>query len=214
MYIYYPSCNFTKNFPDTAKKLREYMKTQPDVKVAGCCHVTGELPKEGDIIVTVCMSCMVLLEERRPDVQQISLFEFLLTRKDFPWPDKKGEKFALQDCFRARGKHELHEAVRECMAKMGCEVIECPPSRDEATYDGSFLLHEAYPQCVEEAPKYFVDYLTPHITVMPKEEWPQVFRQRVAELPDKKVVTYCNVCTSSLKEGGAEAYHLAEILFE
>lgn len=213
MYIYYPSCNFTKNFPETAKKIREYMKTQPDVKVAGCCHVTGELPKEGDVIVTVCMSCMVLLEERRPDVKSINLFEFLLTRADFPWPDRKGETWALQDCFRARGKHELHEAVRECMKKMGVDIVECPPSRDEADYDGSFLLHEAYPQCVKEAPKYFVDYLKDYITVKPKEEWPAVYEKRVRELPCKDVVTYCNVCTSSLKEAGANAKHLAELLF-
>ena len=60
MYIYYPSCNFQKNFPEVAKKVRAYMETQADVKVAGCCHVTNNVPQEGDIIVTVCMSCIQL----------------------------------------------------------------------------------------------------------------------------------------------------------
>ena len=213
MYIYYPSCNFQKNFPETAKKVRAYLQTQEDVKIAGCCHVTNSLPQEGDIIVTVCMSCMRLLDEVRPDVKGISLFEFLLTRKDFPWPDRKGETWALQDCFRARGKHELQDAVRECMKNTGCEILECPPSRDEADYDGSFLLHAPYPQCVKEAPKYFSEYLPEYVTVMPKEEWPTVYAKRAEELPSKDVVTYCNVCTSSLAEAGANAKHLAELLF-
>lgn len=213
MYIYYPSCNFQKNFPEVAKKVRAYMETQADVKVAGCCHVTNSLPQEGDVIVTVCMSCMRVLDEVRADIKGISLFEFLLTRKDFPWPDRKGETWALQDCFRARGKHELQDAVRECLKNTGCETLECPPNRDEADYDGSFLLHEPYPQNLQEAPKYFAEYLPQHVTVMPKEEWPLYFKARAEKLPTDKVVTYCNVCTSSLKEAGAEAKHLAELLF-
>ena len=33
MYIYFPSCNFQKQFPETAAKIRSYMDSQPDVTV-------------------------------------------------------------------------------------------------------------------------------------------------------------------------------------
>ena len=138
MYIYYPSCNFQKLFPETAKKVRAYIETQPDVKIAGCCHKTADAPQAGDVIVTVCMSCMRGLDEVRAD---ISLFERLLTREDFSWPDLRGQVFTLQDCFRARGKHDLHRAVRECLNRTGATVVEMPMNRDEETYDGTFLLH-------------------------------------------------------------------------
>ena len=86
MYIFYPSCNFKKFFPETATRIREYLATQKDVYYADCCHKTNDIPKSGDIIVTVCMSCLHGLAELRPDIEQISFSEFMLTRIDFTWP--------------------------------------------------------------------------------------------------------------------------------
>ena len=60
-YIYYPSCNFQRMFPETAGRIRSYLETQPDLVIAGCCHKTSDRPSQGDIIVTVCMSCMHIL---------------------------------------------------------------------------------------------------------------------------------------------------------
>ncbi len=154
MYVYYPSCNFQRAFPETAKKIRAWLQTQPDVKIAGCCRVTDGLPQAGDTIVTVCMSCMRMLDEVRPEIPQISLFEFLLTRPDFPWPELKGETFTLQDCFRARGRHALQDAVRACLRRANAEIAELPVNRDAADYDGTFLLHGPYPDNLARAPKY------------------------------------------------------------
>ncbi|MBO6158141.1 MAG: hypothetical protein J6P72_02625 [Firmicutes bacterium] len=213
MYIYYPSCNFKRNFPQTAARIADYLKTQPDVKIAGCCHVTNSLPKEGDVIVTVCMSCMRVLEEVRPDIPQVNLFEFLLGREDFAWPDYQGEAITLQDCFRARGKHSLQDAMREAMKRMNMEVVELEPNRDEVIYDGSFLLHEAYPQNKKEAPDYFDKYLSDYIHVLPKEEWLATYQEEAAKITTERTAGYCNVCVTSLREGGANAHHLAEYAF-
>ncbi len=217
MYIYYPSCNFQKFFPDTAAKIRAYMKTQPDVMIAGCCHKTSALPKPGDVIVTVCLSCMRTLDEVRSDIPGISLFEFLLTRHDFAWPDLAGRKMTLQDCFRARGKHSLQDAVRACLAKMKVQTVEMEENRDKAAFDGSFLLHDPYPQNMEEAPSYFADYLPPHLSPMPEEEWPRIYREQVARYTTEEVVTYCNTCCRGAREGDVEKqhqiHHLAELIF-
>ena len=40
MYIYYPSCNFAISSPQTAKKVREYLKEKMDI--AKCCKIDQE----------------------------------------------------------------------------------------------------------------------------------------------------------------------------
>ena len=213
MYVYFPSCNFTKAFPKTAERVRAYLETQPDVRIAGCCHKTNDLPEPGDTIVTVCMSCMRGLMEMRPDCTHENLFQLLLARADFPWPDLSDRHFVLQDCFRARGMHDVHEAVRACLRRTGATITELAINRDEADFDGSFLLHDPFPQNMREAPRYFAQYLPAHVTPLPREAWPEVYRAQVARYAGQPVVGYCNTCVRGAREGGAEAYHLAELLF-
>lgn len=213
MYIYYPSCNFTKHFPETSRRVRTYLSHQPDVRIAGCCHKTNALPSPDDTIVTVCMSCMRGLMEMRPDCTHESLFELLLTREDFAWPNLSGQTFVLQDCFRARGCHQIHDAVRECLRRTGAEVVELDANRDQADFDGSFLLHDPFPQNMREAPRYFAEYLPHHVSPLPKEQWIDVYRAQAIKYGRYPVVGYCNTCVRGAREGGAEAYHLAELLF-
>ena len=213
MYVYYPSCNFQKFFPETAARVCAYLEGQGDVRIAGCCHATYGLPSAGDTIVTVCMSCMRGLDELRPDVPQISLFEFLFTRTDFPWPDLGGEGFTLQDCFRARCKRGLQDAVRTCLERANARVIEMPHNRDEETFDGSFLLHDPYPQNLREAPDYFGVCVPQFVTALPEEKWTDFFREHAKLYSPGRVVGYCNTCVRSAREGGADAAHLAELLF-
>jgi len=213
MYIYYPSCNFQRFFPETARRIRSFLEIQPDVRIAGCCKATQELPAPGDTIVTICMSCMHLLEEMRPEIPQVNFFEFLLTREDFPWPDLSGRTFTLQDCFRARGKHEIHEAVRACLARTAADIVEMPGNRDEETYCGSFMLHDPYPQTLKYAPRYFGEYLPPHLTVMPREEWSAFIRSHIARYSTEHIVGYCNTCVKDTRDNGADICHLAELLF-
>ena len=213
MYIYYPSCNFQRFFPETAKRIRAYLETQEDVTIAACCHKTSDLPKEGDTILTICMSCMHVLEERRPDIPGISLLQYLLRKEDFAWPDYKGQRMTLQDCFRARGYHELQDAVREVLKRMNVEIVEMPHNRDEETYDGNFLLHPPFPQNMEEAPKNYRDYVPQHVTVLPKEEWINVYKAQAAKYEVEPVVTYCNSCRNGLKEAGVSVHHIAEMIF-
>ena len=213
MYIYYPSCNFQRQFPETAAKIRSYLFSQDDVQIAGCCRVTNDLPAAGDTIVTVCLSCMHILEEVRPDIPQLNLFSFLLTRKDFPWPDLAGENITVQDCFRARGRHALQDDVRKCLVMMHAVPVEMEHNRDEETFDGSFLFHPPVPANAAIAPHYFTEEITEHITPLPKEEWAGQFREHAGLYTTERVVCYCNLCTASAREGGADAVHLAELLF-
>lgn len=213
MYIYYPSCNFQRRFPEAAARVRAYLQTQADVRIAGCCHLTHDAPQAGDVIVTVCLSCMRTLLELRPDIPQISLFELLLTRADLRWPDLGGEALTVQDCFRARGRHGLQEAVRECLRRLNAVPAELDANRDEADFDGSFLLHDPYPQNLAEAPRYFGEYLPAHLNVLPEARWGEVFRAQAAKYGPGRIACYCNTCCAGAREGGADAVHLAELIF-
>ena len=210
---YYPSCNFQRLFPDTAKRIQAFLQTREDVRIAGCCHKTQQLPQEGDEILGVCMSCLLGLAEMRPDVPCRSLFEYLLELPDFPWPDLSGEALTLQDCFRARGNHALQDAVRACLARCGATVVEMPHNRDEEDFDGSFRFHAPYEQSLRDAPHYFGEVLPPFVTPIPEEDWPARFREHAALFATRRVVCYCNTCTTAARQGGADAVHLAELLF-
>ncbi len=213
MYIFYPSCNFKKFFPETATRIREYLATQKDVYYADCCHKTYDIPKSGDIIVTVCMSCLRGLAELRPDIEQISFSEFMLTRKDFTWPDYKGEKITIQDCFRARGLNTVQDSSRKCLEMMNFIVVEMKNNRDLETFDGNFLLHEPYPINVKEAPKYYGIYLPSYVTVRDEKEWPDIMKAHAAMYTTNRVACYCNTCTMGARTGGADAYHIAQLMF-
>ncbi len=213
MYIYYPSCNFQRFFPETAHRIRTYLEKQTNVRIAGCCKMTQDLPKDEDTIITICLSCMHLLEEMRPNIRQISLFEFLLTQENFIWPNLQGRVFTLQDCFRARGKHGLQDGVRTCLIRSGAKIIEMPGNRDEETYCGTFMLHDPFPQTLKYAPKYFGGYLPEHLTILPREEWPAYMHTHIAQYPTREIVGYCNTCVRDAREAGADIHHLAELLF-
>ena len=213
MFVYYPSCNFKRANPEAAKRIADWMAAWPDVRVTGCCHLPASRPEPGETLVTVCMSCMRMLTEEHPDLAHLSLFEFILTRPDFPWPDLRGRTFVLQDCFRARGCHGIHEAVRTCLERTGAEIAELPENRDAADWDGPFLLHEPFARCVARAPHYYGEELPKHLTILPQEEWPAYLRARAARYGGRTAVCYCNTCLSGAREGGAEAVHLAELLF-
>ena len=212
-FVYYPSCNFQKFFPETAKRIRAYLSQRPEVTIAGCCHRTAQIPVEGDTILTVCRSCMRTLSETRADIPNKSLFEYLLDLEDFSWPDLGGENITVQDCFRARGDHGLQDAVRECLLRMNAVPVEMPNNRDEEMFDGAFLFHEPYPQNMQEAPKYFRDYLKDYIIIVPEEEWESRFREHARGFTTKRVVGYCNTCVKSLRDVGVDCVHLAELIF-
>ena len=49
---------------------------------------------------------------------------------------------------------------------------------------------------------------------VPQAQWKEKLRELAALYGSGKVVCYCNVCTSGAKEGGADARHLAELIFQ
>ncbi len=132
--IYFPSCNFNKATPETAKLLLERMKAI--MPVAGCCRVDKlEYPK-GDRALYLCQACREVIEVRFPELVPENLLVWLDREEKFPLPDYSGLTVSIQDCWRDREHPEIHEAVRSLLKKMGVSFRDIPENRELADYCG------------------------------------------------------------------------------
>ncbi|WP_217957388.1 hypothetical protein [Acutalibacter muris] len=132
--IYFPSCNFNKATPETAKLLLERMKAI--MPVAGCCRVDKlECPK-GDRALYLCQACREVIEVRFPELVPENLLVWLDREEKFPLPDYSGLAVSIQDCWRDREHPEIHEAVRSLLKKMGVSFRDIPENRELADYCG------------------------------------------------------------------------------
>lgn len=206
--IYFPSCNFTKASPETAKKLRAYMKEK--MPVAGCCRCDKTPYPPGDTALYFCQACRETLEQK-PENRLVlqNLFVWLNAQEDFPWPDRRGLTVNVQDCWRDRNHPEIFEAVRSCLRKMGVSILEMEENREKSVFCGNLHFEPRLPEnraLVESRPGVpLYDYT--------QEEQARLFSEQAKKLTASLAVTYCNRCTAGLLLGGANAVHLLDLLF-
>ena len=198
MKYYFPSCKFTQMRPETSEKVKSYMASK-GVRVVGCCR-PGHKALSGwnDIAITICETCSIIIGENRPAAKVISLYEFIDSLPNFPFPDYKGERITLQDCYRAKARETEKAAVRSVLRKMNVEVVELPGTEEEINFDGSFLLGPMRPD---------------NFTLAPLDAYLKNYCQRFTT---ERVSCYCNSCLSGLVQGlpeGKRAVHVAELLF-
>ena len=215
MKYYFPSCNFTKLRTATSEKVKSFMASA-GFRVVGCCR-PGHKALSGwnDTVVTVCETCSIIIGENRPAARVISLYEFIDGLSDFPFPDYKGERITLQDCYRAKAKDAEKEAVRSVLGKMHVEIVELSGTEEEINFDGSFLFDPMRPDNFTLAPRRFAEIKEDMQPGSPEEikAWLQKYCQRFTT---ERVACYCNSCLSGLIRGlpeGKRAVHVAELLF-
>lgn len=217
-YLYWPSCNFPKFFPDTAPLVDDYMAKHYGAELMECCHFNASTFDMDKTAVTICMSCALMVRERGGEktevpIKELNIFELLCDDDSFPWPDLKGEKITLQDCFRAKDNRNIQDAVRKCLKRMNAEIVELPDNRENCRYDGRFLLRDASSDSKIHAPEYFSTVFPEHVTVMDEEEQLAYLKEYAEKITTDRVVCYCNTCTTGLKAAGKNAVHLAELMF-
>lgn len=215
MKYYFPSCNFTKLRPATSEKIKSFMASS-GVRVVGCCR-PGHKAVSGwnDTVITVCETCSIIIGENRPAAKVISLYEFIDSLPDFAFPDYKGERITLQDCYRAKAKAEEKAAVRSVLRKMNVDVMELPGTEEEINFDGSFLFGPMRPDNFTLAPRRFAEIKKDMKPKSPDEikAWLQEYCRRFTT---EQVACYCNSCLTGLEQGlpeGRRAVHVAELLF-
>lgn len=211
MDIYLPSCNFTAARPEASRKIKAYL-TSRDIQVAGCCRPTQKLLTSEDRVISICQTCSAITREASPQASEISLWEYLLTDNDFPWPDFQGEEMTIQDCWRARHKPALLDAVRLCMEKMNLRPVELAENRENTQFDGVWRFQPVAKKNLEIAPNYFGEVAATGLELLSPEEQKVRMEAWVSQYTTSRVAVYCTACLKGAELGGAHAVHLLELL--
>ncbi|MCL1991758.1 MAG: hypothetical protein FWG66_02285 [Spirochaetes bacterium] len=234
--MYVVSCVFTKEDPETSLKAQSYVKDRFKMPMMRCC-VAGYKEKEftdampewmregwkalplhiefqhGGTMVYVCHNCMAILQETKPGVKRVSLWELAAEDKGFVFPDYKGEKITVQDCWRSHDNVAEQQAVRFLLEKMNFQVAELEESRKKTQFCGVSTLMPAPPRNLKLAPKRFVENaqgkFVPHSEARQKE----LMAEHCGKINTERVVAYCHYCVKGLNIGGAKALHLGSLLF-
>lgn len=214
MFVYYPSCNFTIASKEGSKRIKEYLKEKHGMRIEGCCHIGHKSLTDQDTAVTVCQSCSAIVRENVPQANEISVFEILDSDKDFPWPDLKGERITIQDCWRANGKKALRDSVRSIMKKMNIEIVELEENYDKTEFCGVFRYNIVPERAMKVAPKYFTEKMKGTIALNTKEEQQKIMENHCKLYTTDRVVCYCNSCLRGVKQGGANGVHLMDLIMQ
>lgn len=209
MFVYFPSCNFTRTFPNTSLAAKEFIQKQ-GVRIEGCCRPGHTKLTEGEQALVVCQTCTMLIGERRPDIPMQSAWEYL-DQLDITWPDYHGEEITIQDCWRARNNDGLHMAVRSLLKKMNFSIVELEKNRRHADFDGEWLYRSSAPANIKMAPQSF-EAIQPYIQLKSPEEAQALMQAHAAQIKTDRVVDYCTACHTGLLHGGAHPVNLMELL--
>lgn len=203
--IYYPSCNFSIADPLAAKRIREYLSKKMDV--AGCCKVEHEKRDPQMNAIYFCQGCRETLEAKFDDIHDENLFVYLVNDPEFVWPDYSGLCVNLQDCYRDRNHPEIHDALREALARMHVKVKEITFSRERSVFCGT--LH--YEAQSEELKRLVLTQGNIPISKMDKEIQMKLMKEAVSQYDCDITVAYCNRCIKGIELGGGKAVHLLQL---
>ncbi len=212
MYIYLPSCNFSATYPEVTKKIQKYMREKQDLKVAGCCRTTQKSLTEEHTVLSMCFTCSAITREVSPQSREMSIWEYLLRDEDFPWPDHEGESMVIQDCWRARKKPEVMDAVRQCIKRMNIVPVEIEENLERTQFDGVWRYNPVLQRNLDIAPVYFENVRDHGLELIPEEEQRLRMEEWVKQYTTNRVITYCTACLKGVRLGGANGVHLMELM--
>ncbi len=214
MYVYFPSCNFTRLFPELSEKVKAWMAGR-GVSVTGCCRPNHKSLTDADTPIVVCETCNIIISENWPALTPLSIYEYLDAIPDLPLPDHAGETITVQDCYRAKERTAEKEAIRSLLRKMNYTIIELKGTEEEQNFDGAWLFKPVMPGNMKLAPKRFAE-IEKDIVLKSPEEIDAYLKTYCERFTADTVTCYCNSCYSGLKQGIGEARqvkHMIEILF-
>ncbi len=211
--VFFPSCHVTRAFPEQHAALRAYLKEKLDVNPIGCCRPTHKGLKKEDCAIVICNTCAAVIEESSPAEKLEYVWEIIDNDQDFVFPDYKGEKMTIQDCWTAGGRTSVQLAVRSLLKKMNIEIVEQEENFDKSCYCGTMLLRAVPERNSSLAPKRFLERGKDAFRPMDEAEQDEYLKDHCSKISTEKVVTYCRPCTAGINAGGKKGIHIIELLF-
>lgn len=234
---YIASCVFTTRFPELSLRIQGYARERCGLEVVRCCvprykmgEFEGKMPEgllrdawaalsdsasfgPGDRVFSLCHNCNNIIEETRPGVRVLSLWELVDGDEDFCFPDLSGMEATVQDCWRSRERAGEQAAVRSLLDKMGVAWREAPRNHAETDFCGNSLYRAQPPRNPKLAPRHYVDGAEGLFEPHTQEEQEQIMVEHCRRYETDTVVCYCHYCLEGLLCGGKDGRHLAELLF-
>ena len=235
--FYIASCVFTSKFPALSLRIQDYVRTRWNLQVVRCCvpkykliEFTEKMPEgplrehwthlpdsaefgPGDRVWSLCHNCSNIIDETRPGTEAHSLWELIDQDQDFPFPDLTGTEVTVQDCWRSRDRADEQAAVRSLLKKMNIRFLEAPENHEKTDFCGMTLYRPQPPRNPKIAPKHYAEGAVGKFQPHTEEEQLALMKTYCSGLPSKKVICYCHYCLEGLLAGGADAKHIAELLF-
>ena len=229
-------CVFTKEYTALSKKVCDYLRGK-SVPIIRCCvdkykvaEFENRMPENyrdewraikhfekfppGSTMISICHNCSAIFEERHPEIFRESIWEFILSDKNFPYKNFGGEKISVQDCWRSKENSAEQEAVRELLRRMNFEVVELEENHSRTKFCGYSLYQPQPPRNPKLAPKRFLHGAKGLFQEHTPEQKKFLMQEHCARIPTEKVAAYCHYCVRGLKLGSKKVFHLAELLFE
>ena len=208
--IYFPGCKYTIHSRSGSQKIRNYLCSRHGLTPTGCCSVHLDRIKKGDTVVYVCPTCGTFIREYTPFAEAVSVWEVLENDEAFPWPDFRGEKMTVQDCWRVRDNRPLQNAVRHILKRMHIEVVEVEDAFEQTDFCGVSFFKPRALRYEKFAPHRFVDLAQDKFVVLPAEEQAKRMKTYCSRFTTEKVVCYCTGCLEGLCLGGVQGIHLMD----
>ncbi len=208
-------CALSSYNPDLVLKTAEYLKSiYPDLSfIQKCCGkptkavgqedkfherfdgLTKDLEElEVDELIVACQSCYktMSLNENIKVISLWSLFPQIGLPKELVGKAKGSEVvFSMHDSCSVRQYTDIHDGIRWIMSELGYKTIEPEKTRETTRCCGFGGM--VVPANPETAKKVMV--------------------RRVADFPTNQVVTYCAACRQSMLMGGAQAWHILDLVW-
>lgn len=209
---FFPGCKYSAHNPEGIQKLSSYLSQQFGVVSAGCCSVDHAKPEPEDLVLYQCPTCGLILSEsgRCPSLQ--SIYEFLLTDSDFPWPDYQGRSMTIQDCWRVRENSGYLDAIRQVIWRMNICGVELERNRERANFCGVTL----YQEPSERYERLAYQSLVVHGAFHPcsREEQLANMRAHGRQYTTDEVICVCTGCMEGVRLGGHRPVHLLDLVLD
>lgn len=235
---YIAACAFTKKFPEISLKIQNYVKDRFNYNVVRCCvpkykleEYTLKMPEwyrdswsqlkdshyaeTGDTVYSICHNCSAIIEEQTHNVNVKSIWELIAENESFKSPDYSGKTITVQDCWRAYDRIEEQLAVRKILSKMNIKVVELEKNFGNTEFCGFSLLQPCFPRNRVLAPKRYGEAAENTGKFIPHtdEQKLEIMKKHCSQITTDEVVCYCHYCLEGLQLGGANALHLAQLVF-
>ena len=140
------------------------------------------------VFILSCPSCLKMFEKFLPEIEAVSLYEYLAEHKTVPKRSGGGSIWQVFDPCSSRGRDSLQQSVRDIAAAGGYHLAET----DEETVCCSYGGH--------------TDLANPRYT-----DWLAKKRAFAAEEP---YITYCVNCRDTFAAKGKETVHILDLILD